>query len=326
MNGRHTILALALWSGASAIATATAQEAEGGNPVVRAYAQQTGISVTEAKRRLSREAEIVAMQRKLESEDDFAALKVVHSPEFKAVVLAKGDAPGLLRKHTTNPLFVGRQVPRGRKELEGARAASLRVLENLKAEFETDIDPEAGEVKILVTDASAARPALAAVIRNFPFVTITQVPDIARPVATFRGGQEILTSTDKCTTGFAVKNSANLQGFITAGHCTGPLTVQGITFSNPQAPAQYTGNHDQQWFARSGHIYSPTIFTGDTSTSTMTIKGIANPPLGWPLCKFGRTTRQKGRRMGPSFAVLTRTLRVASAPTAHASSTGRRPR
>lgn len=77
----------------------------------------------------------------------------------------------------------------------------------------------------------------------------------------------------------------------TAAHCQYPATVQAVYFSS-YSGRNWGGNYDQQWFSKSGHTYTNTVYTGDTSTSTISIRAVDNPPLGWPVCKFGRATGQ----------------------------------
>lgn len=178
---------------AASAASVQAQEVEG-DPVARAYAKAFGISIDEATIRLAQLSEIRALEDSLEATDAFAGIRVVHEPDFKAVVMAKGDADALLSGRAQNPLFVAKSVPRSLDELKGAQAAALKVLTNLRVEFESEIDPETGKVTVFVLDSAEARPALAAIIRNFPFIDIVEVDGMPTPVATFYRRTECIGS------------------------------------------------------------------------------------------------------------------------------------
>ena len=91
---------------------------------------------------------------------------------------------------------------------------------------DADLDPAALDAAVTALKAAAARAGSAA-----------RVETLSTPVAhLISGGDAILTSSARCSLGFNVRNSSNQNFFLTAGHCTFDIGIDGAY------PAGYEGS------------------------------------------------------------------------------------
>jgi hypothetical protein len=121
------------------------------------YAREHGISLEEAGRRLRLmnevHAELPRLQQLFERHEkgNYANLWMEHTPTFRVVVAFKKDAEATLRRYTSNPAFVARQVRYSMEELEAARSDAEAQLSKIGAPMGmSDADEVGNEVDIVM--------------------------------------------------------------------------------------------------------------------------------------------------------------------------------
>ncbi len=218
----------------------------------------------------------------------------MHEPDLKLVIYAKGNAVRLATKANAAVPIEAVEVPRSLAELRAAADSAVRALQATGARLEIDIEPETGSITIYTADDATAKSALGDDVGRLPsFIKVIKVDERAEPTATFIGGQRVLGSRE-CTSGFTVYRTTNpsQRGVVTAGHCgTSNVRVNNVLFAQPVS-RMYSGNYDQMWFTASGHTWTNTIYTGQSTPSTISIQATFDPVVGALLCKYGRASGQ----------------------------------
>jgi hypothetical protein len=121
------------------------------------YSRRYGVTPQEAERRLhvmnALHAELPALQEKLERHErgNFANLWIEHEPALRVVVAFKRNAEATLRRYTSNPNFVARQVRYSMEELDAARADAERQLQRLGVPLGMSDSDEVGNDVDIVT-------------------------------------------------------------------------------------------------------------------------------------------------------------------------------
>lgn len=152
------------------------------------YARDQGISLEEAERRmrLRRQVgpEMDELRRRLAAEqpDNFADAWIEHSPEWRIVFAFKRDPEATLRRYTSNPVFVARQVRFSSAELEAARADMFRQLERagIPAGGGTYVMRNRVEIDLAIEQAELDRLVAEGRIRPSPMVRL-KTPDMLEP-------------------------------------------------------------------------------------------------------------------------------------------------
>lgn len=134
-----------------------------GNPVAHTYAQTYGVSVDEAARRLARQADIGALEQRMQTErpDTFAGLYIEHRPAYRVVVRFTGDAQAQLAAYTGDPLYVAQTAPRSLQVLRGTQDLLGQRLHAAGIEFMSGTDVKTSQVDIYVLDVEKAMECLA---------------------------------------------------------------------------------------------------------------------------------------------------------------------
>lgn len=243
----------------------------------------------ESGRRIKQQ-QAAALQQRMLTDDDFASLRIEEFPQFKVVVLAKGDAREFLRKFTVDPIYEAHAVPRSRRELLTAQSSIGSILDKARIEHGSDIDFELGTIEVFTRYPAEARKSLRNFAKQFPFFSIRPVTSIVEPLADIHGGQNIYGSSN-CTTAFSVVYAFGGRGGVaTAAHCGSPAKV-GNYQMGAYVNRTWGGDYDQQWFSNAGHNY-PNRIRINGSGDLMNIVDASDPLLGQTVCKYGRSTYQ----------------------------------
>ncbi|PJJ97622.1 hypothetical protein CO641_11835 [Lysobacteraceae bacterium NML91-0213] len=273
--------------------TAFGQE---GDPVLEAYAAAYELTYEEARDRLvlMDSRTLAELHAQLKRDSSFAGMRIVHKPTLKLIIYAKGNAVRLATKANVAIPVEAVDVPRSLVELQAAADSVASSVQAIGARFEIDIEPDTGTITVYTEDDAAARKALGeAALRKLSFLKVVKVAERAEPTATFIGGQRVVGSRE-CTSGFTVYRTSNpsQRGVVTAGHCgTTSVRVNNVLFSQPVS-RMYSGDYDQMWFTASGHTWTNTIYTGQSTPATISIQATYDPVVGTLLCKYGRASGQ----------------------------------
>jgi hypothetical protein len=241
--------------GVAAPQAALAKDA-GTNPGVVEYARTYGVTIEEARWRLSKEdyASEVTGRIEAESPTTFAGSWIEHKPVFRVVVRFVGDAKAQLAKYTQDPLFVPQTAPRSYEVLVAAQADIADRLAKDGIDFESNIDLMNSEITLYVRDPAMVLRKFAVVFRASPFIRLYKSNSFVEPTA-ISGGQELdLTINNhlvkKCTAGFNVFDGNRELGIITAGHCEDNLTYKPTRTKldyQINSSGGNIGNYDVQW-------------------------------------------------------------------------------
>lgn len=258
------------------------------DPVVASYAQDHGVSTSEAKRRLSQLEVISDLERRLIAEipDQFGGLRVVHQPTFRVEVFLTHTPAAVLSRFTRDPMFEAVQTPRS---LELLRSAQIELSERLHAagvQHESGIEVEKAELDFYVLDTQKSAAIAVAELAAVPYANLRQVSGFIQTTATIQGGRQVSGSTQNCTSGFNVVHATSgLRGVTTAGHCDNTLSYSGTTLAFQGELNQ--GSDDFQWNRHASSTYPNQIYIGSglhTITASLASSGL---PLGWTVCKYG---------------------------------------
>ena len=264
------------------------------------YADQVGVGLDEAVRRLQLQHEIGALDAALsrEERDLFAGLWIEHEPEYRVVVrFTHPSGEERLRArlaHDTSlaPLVAMRRAALSLVQLEERRAQASRLARQLRFTVDTNINVEENLAEIHSNRPQALRAALAAARAHLPDrVEIVAVSDLSRP-AVLRGGEH---GTD-CTGGFTVINRYQQVGLSTAAHCANNEPFQGGTLTFVAEDQE--GHQDVQWHRASCEQHAVSHeFRDDVSSSRACVgeQHRDQQPLGAYVCKWGMVT---GRSCG----------------------------
>lgn len=301
----RTCAILALFIGSS---PASAQSSA--DPIVSSYAQTYGVSTTEAQRRLSYTGKAAELQARLSAGEPtrFAGMYIEHQPTFRIVVRLVGGADQLLKRYTTDPVFVAEQAQTPLVALRNKQDALIRALARSTPELSTDLDVRTGRLKVYVRNPAQARSSLAAAAVGSDDTDIVEAAKREQVTAAIQGGEAINGPTQSDgsyeigTLGFVVTNGTT-RGVLTAAHFGECINAPAGCVLN--APAKHElsgvtltwqnqqnmGSNDYEWRTASGTNTLPNAIR--YSTTTMPITAAMDPrnfAVGTVVCKQGRTT------------------------------------
>lgn len=239
----------------------------------------------------------------------FAGLYVDDGADFKVVVRLVGDADGLLRRYTTDPVFVAEKAPVPLRALENKKAALVNALKGGEGRFAVSLNTRTGRLRVFASNTQAARNAVG---KSGITTEDVEFEEGGLPTTTanvFGGGtingqvycesSGVGCKQENGTTGFTVTNGT-VRGILTAGHfgeCTNmpssciinsPATDQSgaaLTFKGQKN----AGSEDFEWrTGPAGTVYPNAI---RYSTTTMSITAVGDPTtyaVGTTVCKQGR--------------------------------------
>lgn len=280
------------------------------------YAEAMAVPAPEAERRLALQQASVAVTERLRTQfrDQLAGLFIEHGPEWRVVVLLKGEQPTVRLLMPAGDL----KVP---VELRGGAAASraevLGAIDRHRGQIAAMVpgsrgmghDPRTGELVVMQRMSSAIRPAAEV---EAELLRLTGVPTrLRRLQASFEnagaaGGSRVEGSDGSgrrwfCTTGFLVTDGSQL-GVTTAAHCPDTLTYRGP--DGEERLLKFTGGwgtayRDVQ--VHTGVGSAEPLFFADQARS------LARPVTGWltrPMTRAGDWVCKRGEASGASCALV----------------------
>lgn len=199
----------------------------------RMYADEFGVTLGEAVRRLELQDPIGKLSAELEANEKatFAGLFVEHEPEYRVVArFTRGGERTLGRYVEGGPLegLVGAAPASATlSELKKSEINTTRTVRALGIRSESAVIVSGNRVELRVTDEQGLSRSLGAARAGLPEeVEVVEVPELSQP------GTEVslaglnlfrfdFPNFNWCTSGFSVRRDANREGVLTAGHCTG---------------------------------------------------------------------------------------------------------
>lgn len=279
------------------------------------YAATFKVDLEEAERRLTLQDASVAITERLRTQfrDRLAGIFLEHSPEWRVVVLLKGEQPPTQLLLPAGDL----RVP---VELRGGALATreevLAAIDRHRAELAPRVpgmrgaghDPRTGAMVVMQRITAATRPAAEL---DAELTALTGVPVRVRQLqASFEnagatGGSRVEGSDGGrrwfCTTGFLVTDGTSL-GVTTAAHCPDTLTYRGPDGEERLlrfAGGWGTAYRDVQIHTGVGR--TPAQFYVDAERT------LARPVTGWrtrPMTRAGDWVCKRGEASGASCSTV----------------------
>ena len=261
--------------------------------VAQSYSQDYGVSLIEAKRRLSFLPEIQRVNELLaqNSAAVYGGLQVEHGQTFRVIVNLTQPALGQVALLLSNPLFKVRQVKYTLAELRSSQEDLARALLTAKVDAEVEVQIANNLIELRYIDVAAINALktsgqlnLAASVRE------RKVDGLSVTTAAITGGLELTPSTGlEGTSGYSVVGPSGVRGVVTAGHADNRLSVSGrtLTFKDERD----CGDVDAQWHTASGSTFPNLIYI---VSGNYQITRVENPylvPANWTVCKYGAVGR-----------------------------------
>jgi hypothetical protein len=285
--------------------TATRTPAEAATRDAQAYAERFGVTVAEARQRLSRQEGLGEALDRLEQRfpGTYAGGWIEHVPAFRAVARFVGAVPPEAAELAGPGVVLRPNAPRPLAQLD---ALADRVFDETADAFRTrvaaGVDVKNGVVELSVETPAALRGLTDAELRS-------RLPQSARTPAvrvefsdkqltvndhSYGGAWLVLGGSPSCTSGFGVFDLPNGEtGLLTAGHCS-----NDYDYRPPDGSADYdtdwVDGHrgdwgDFQWHTTDDHGDFPEFY--DSDDDRREVFGFRdNISNGDFFCKYGRTT------------------------------------
>ncbi|MCY3691017.1 MAG: hypothetical protein OXI54_06655 [Chloroflexota bacterium] len=214
------------------------------------YADDYGVSVDEAKRRLGLRAEAGKLGAALTSGEvsTFGGLWIVHTPQYSVKVAFTGDGEATLEGYNMSEALAGVidvvPVDTTLEALITAQSGAASAVASTGVAAESGVMVQENAVHVFTLDKAALERALDSAGAVLPTKSrVKEVSVLSTPAhgSELHGGEHITG----CTSGFAVKNSVGTQGITTAGHCDDEQRRSGTTLT--LVKKWDGGSYDLQW-------------------------------------------------------------------------------
>ena len=292
------ILSTAVLAGLVAVGVITAG-ATGGQaedpfgPEAQSYAEDFGVTVDEARRRLGLQEEIGQLDSDLSTGEanTFAGLWIQHEPEFSVIVKFTENGTDTIRPYVDGgDLEDLVQVGTAQftvEQLEAAQIGAIGMADQTGVLFEAGINIFENRAEIYTLNLAALADGLEREGLALPEGThVVEVPGLSEMTADIYGGLHL----SNCTSGFAVEDEHGNKGITTAGHCANNLRYKGDDLDFEYQ--SLGGSADVQWHTAPGYTVKNKIRTNGGG-STKNITGIVerdDQPISSYVCKYGKTT------------------------------------
>ncbi len=277
------------------------------------YAIAHQVSGSEAERRLRLQLASVAESDRLRVRfgDRLAGLYFQHSPDYRLIVLLKGEQPATELLLPVGPDKVPVTIRGG---AEATRAQVLAVIDRYRSEIARAVpgtrgighDPRTGRLLVFQRASAVIRPVVEVAAE---LSLLTGVPVEVRPIiASFEnagavGGSRVVSEGTGlrtiCTTGFLVGRGAE-RGVTTAAHCADQMSYRGP--DGEERLLKFAG----QWGTAYRDVQVHTGVGGEPPLLfTDTPRTIARPVTGWltrPMTRAGDWVCKRGEASGASCA------------------------
>ena len=281
------------------------------------YAEANNVSISEADRALTIEANTDALIDKINNEfkGRVAGIYVEHTPEYKIIVKLKGNGKNEKRELKIDAAIPNNEIPvefqygakvtkeAGKGQMKKAGALAKNYFSTVRMVSYNEIT---GEIDIEIKEKSS--PEVQSKIQelkkswknpNVPINVILVSYSIV-PMALAHGGTPVIDKSqvsttgmaEICTTGFGIKDSSGKKYMSTAAHCPDNFedkkTGARYSFVN-EIP--YTQGNDIQWNSTSDTVTNQ-FYTGANTTRTLTgRRTLAYTNVNSEVCHYGNSTQ-----------------------------------
>lgn len=251
--------------------------------LLAAMTRDLGLSVTEARERLTFQEDATDTQRRLERRlgDAFAGAWLdAGANELHVAVTEPADAAAVRAAGATAVV-----VEHSQDELDAWKAALDRSLRSLgRSAPSWYVDVAANEVVVNARAGAVGEARRAALAAGVPAGALRVVAssEAPRTLADVIGGNAYYIGGARCSVGFSVQG-----GFVTAGHCgrTGNATTSP---SGTFAGSSFPGN-DYAW-VRVASGSTPVGAVNNYAGGTVAVAGSTAAAVGASVCRSGSTT------------------------------------
>ena len=271
-----------------------------------AYAEDFGLNVEEAERRLKRQEVLQNVLARVQERvgRGFAGAYVEHQPQLRGVVrLVEGANIDAETKKAIEqskvPVEVVERAGPGLEELRRRLENALPRLQELGGGLVgAEIDERTGEIVLFYQGGEKAQAAPEARRRAQEQAReLLQVPmridTVEKPVGDghTRGGADL----SNCTAGFVVRHPlSGTRGYITAGHCPNNQTYfefGGVSYSTAFVDEIQDADQDVQWHT-TPHIELPRFYASSTTFDRPlnSRRTRSEQSVGGYVCHRGKTT------------------------------------
>lgn len=258
----------------------------------RQYASDYGVSLEEAKRRLTLQESVGALQAELLANESstFGGLWIQHEPQFRIVARFTRDGATTTRPYVADGPLSGlvetRTAAATLDELRAAQDDATNIARAAGVAVESQIDVMENRVKLFVVDREELDSSLAAPDVELPSeVDVVTVDELSRKTTDLHAGLTLVP----CTAGFAVTHSDGRRGITSAAHCEPNQTFNGTALSFVRA--LNGGKYDVQWYEAPGFTLRNLIKDGSGNRYVRGTQPLARQTVGTYVCKYGKKTR-----------------------------------
>jgi len=273
------------------------------------YASDYKVAIDEATRRLHLQDSLDKTISKLEIAvgDRFAGAWIEHEPNYRAVIRLVGDSKNAVQGvesiigESAIPIVFVYGAKSTMAEMTGKFDSGIDQLESSYSQLVgSEIDVKTGEVVLFVQSSSdmektAELDTLEQTLRpdamkNLKLPVRIETSDAQVGDGHTRGGAHL----SSCTSGFVVKDSNNVRGYITAGHCGDSQRYYeygGTNYSTEFIGEIRDSDQDVQWHTTS-HWEYPHFYASSTSSyrTLQSAKSRSQQIVGSYVCHRGKTT------------------------------------
>lgn len=259
------------------------------------YADDYGVSVDEAKRRLGLQAEAGELGAALTSGEasTFGGLWIVHTPQYAVKVAFTEDGETALEGYNISEALAGvidvMAVDTTLEALLTAQSDAAAAVASTGVDAESGVMVQENVVDVFTLDKVALERALDSAGAVLPAKSrVREVSALSTPAhgSELHGGEHLST----CTSGFSVKNSSGTQGITTAGHCRDSQRRSGtkLTFVEEWDG----GSYDLQWHTGpSGQTIRNLVDDGTNHRYINSGRAWSDQSAGDYVCKYGMITK-----------------------------------
>ena len=223
------LVSIAAVGGSSPISSGDARDAQ-------SYADDYGVSVSEAERRMGLQAEAGKLGAALTAGEaaTFGGLWIVHTPQYAVKVAFTGDGEATLEGYVVSSALADVidvvSVDTTLAALLAAQSGAKSAVTDTGVGAEYGVMVQENAVDVLTLDKEALERALDSAGAVLPTkARVKEVSALSAPVhdSELHGGEHLRG----CTSGFGVEDSNGTQGITTAGHCPDVQSRSGTSLT-----------------------------------------------------------------------------------------------
>ncbi len=273
----------------------TGESESGTSLAAQSYADDYGVSVEEAQKRLGLQAEAGELGASLTSGEGatFGGLWVEHTPQYAVKVAFTENGDSTLNGYQVSSALAGVidvvAVDTSLERLIAVQDGSASAVAGTGVAAEYGVIVQDNAVDVFTLDKAALKRALE--LKGVVLHTKARVKEVSAlsdPVhgSELHGGEHLST----CTSGFAVKNASGTQGITTAGHCRNAQSRSGTALTLVEE--WDGGSYDLQWHTGPNtHTVRNLAYNGTNHLYINSGRHWRDQSAGDYVCKYGKITR-----------------------------------